>query len=695
MDKNIGKKLDGRYEITELIGVGGMADVYKATDILEDKVVAVKVLKNEFAESEEFLRRFRNESKAIAVLAHPNIVKIFDVGFSEKIQYIVMEYIDGITLNEYIEQQGVLKWKDAVHFTVQILRALQHAHDRGIVHRDIKPQNIMLLQDGTIKVMDFGIARFAREQGRTMSEKAIGSVHYISPEQARGDITDEKSDIYSVGVMLYEMLTGSKPFEADNPVSVALMHMQTKAKRPTEINNTIPEGLEEITVRAMQKDGAKRYQSAAEMIKDIDEFKRNPSIVFEYKYFSDEAATKYFDTVGKGTEPSMDKKGAIDEEEEYEEEEEEEHRSYFVPVLAAIATAFVIIAAAVIVWILVGSFEGEKPSEFALPNLVGMDYKEAQEKYKENFMIDVLTTEYSDLDEDKIFWQSLPEGRDVKPTQVVKVKVSKGKKMIEIPADVYNMSATEATNKLTNLGLNVVPKHRNDDTITKDFVISTIPAKGAMVESGTDVTILISDGPSTTEMPVPSVVGRTQKEAEELLKTYHLTSKATPVDSDKPAGEVIEQTIPAGQKVPTGTEVEIKVSTGVVPIASVPIEVPIPPYKHSRFVFSCLVNGVEQKTETLDISLATKWSIAPEGSGTATVVIKVKSVDLGSEAAYAEYHVDFTAKTATLVNIDETVFDNLLGGGYSYPSNSSNTSSTSSGYYPVTTGNSSTTHITE
>ena len=284
LDKNIGKKLDGRYEITELIGIGGMADVYKAVDLADDRTVAVKILKNEYADNDDFVRRFRNESKAIAVLSHPNIVKIYDVGFSDKIQFIVMEYIDGITLKEFMEQQGVLKWKDSVHFIIQILRALQHAHDRGIVHRDIKPQNIMLFPDGTIKVMDFGIARFAREEGKTISDKAIGSVHYISPEQARGDITDEKSDIYSVGVMLYEMLTGVKPFDADTPIAVALMHMQNNARPPRTVNNTIPEGLEAIVLRAMQRDAAKRYQSASEMIKDIEEFKQNPSIVFEYSF---------------------------------------------------------------------------------------------------------------------------------------------------------------------------------------------------------------------------------------------------------------------------------------------------------------------------------------------------------------------------------------------------------------------------
>ena len=227
MDKYIGKRLDGRYEIREIIGVGGMAFVYKAYDTIDDRIVAVKILKDEFLANEEFTRRFKNESKAIAILSHTNIVKVFDVSFGDRIQYIVMEYIDGITLKEYIEQQKDIRWKEAVHFTVQILRALQHAHDKGIVHRDIKPQNIMLLPDGTIKVTDFGIARFARSDIRLTSaaEKAIGSVHYISPEQARGEITDEKADIYSVGVMLYEMLSGRLPFEADNAVSIAIMQI--------------------------------------------------------------------------------------------------------------------------------------------------------------------------------------------------------------------------------------------------------------------------------------------------------------------------------------------------------------------------------------------------------------------------------------------------------------------------------------
>ena len=270
MDKYTGKRLDGRYEIQELIGVGGMAMVYKAYDNIDDKTVAIKILKDEFLGNEDFIRRFKNESKAIAVLSHPNIVKVYDVSFGDRIQYIVMEYIDGITLKEYIGQQHVISWKEAVHFTVQILQALQHAHEKGVVHRDVKPQNIMLLQDGTIKVTDFGIALVTTNDTRTMTKNAIGSVHYIAPEQAKGSVTDGKADIYSVGVMLYEMLTGKLPFDADSAVSVAIMQLQNDPKPPREINSSIPEGLEEITLRAMRKEPRQRYESAREMLEAIE-----------------------------------------------------------------------------------------------------------------------------------------------------------------------------------------------------------------------------------------------------------------------------------------------------------------------------------------------------------------------------------------------------------------------------------------
>ena len=378
MDKYVGKRLDGRYEIQEIIGVGGMAVVYKAYDSIDDRVVAIKILKDELLNNEEFRRRFKNESKAIAVLSHPNIVKVYDVSFGDRLMYIVMEYIDGITLKEYIEQQKVIRWKEAVHFVEQVLRALQHAHDKGIVHRDIKPQNIMLLQDGTIMVTDFGIARFSRSDYRTITDKAIGSVHYVSPEQARGDVTDEKTDIYSVGVLLYEMLTGRLPFEGDSAVSVAIMQLQNEPPRPREINPDIPEGLEQITLKAMQKDPARRYQSAAEMLTDIEEFKRNPSIEFQYKYFIDDAPTKF---IGR---EDISSTSALPADTAEDEEEEDNVRSPLMPILLGVTGAFVLVLIVLGIIFLPRLF-GDTGEVLECPNLLGKVYDEVitSDEYKD------------------------------------------------------------------------------------------------------------------------------------------------------------------------------------------------------------------------------------------------------------------------------------------------------------------------
>ena len=393
MDNYVGKRLDGRYELQEVIGVGGMAVVYKAYDNIDDRIVAVKILKDEFLASEEFRRRFKNESKAIAVLSHPNIVKVYDVSYGDKLQYIVMEYVEGITLKEYIEQQGVISWKETVHFTTQILRALQHAHDKGIVHRDIKPQNIMLLENGTIKVTDFGIARFSRSETRTMTDTAIGSVHYISPEQARGDITDDKSDIYSVGVVMYEMLTGQLPFQSDNSVSVAIMQLQTDPVKPREINSSIPEGLEQITMRAMQKNPKDRYQSAAEMILDLEEFKRNPSIRFDYSYFVDNEPTKFVDKTAPVTVPIanagdtriIDNPNPQPGNDEGDEKTAEKNK--MVPILSGIVIGFVAVLAIVLVCLY--SFTDVFNRKLTVPKLVNKNYAEeilGNDEYK-NFCL--------------------------------------------------------------------------------------------------------------------------------------------------------------------------------------------------------------------------------------------------------------------------------------------------------------------
>ncbi|MDE6723624.1 MAG: Stk1 family PASTA domain-containing Ser/Thr kinase, partial [Eubacterium sp.] len=378
MENYVGKRLDGRYEIHEIIGVGGMSVVYKAYDNVDDRIVAVKILKEEFANDDEFVRRFKNESKAIAVLSHSNIVKVYDVSFGDRIQYIVMEYVDGITLKEYIQKQGRITWNDAVFFISQVLKALQHAHDKGIVHRDIKPQNIMLLQTGDIKVTDFGIARFSRTQTETLTENAIGSVHYISPEQAQGKATDERADIYSLGVVFYEMLAGRVPFEGDSAVSVALMQVKNTAQKLTDINPDIPIGLEQICIHAMQKNPLERYQTATEMLLDLEEVSSNPSSTFDYSYVVDKQPTKYL----RNDEFSYD-----NEEDEENDEDVIADKKNKKKVIIATISGLVILIVAIVVLVL-SLTKGVGKNTVKLDNFVNMAFDEVIENkdYDLNFV---------------------------------------------------------------------------------------------------------------------------------------------------------------------------------------------------------------------------------------------------------------------------------------------------------------------
>lgn len=708
MDSNIGKKLDGRYELLELIGVGGMADIYRARDIVEDRIVAVKILKTEFAGSEEFLRRFRNESKAIALLSHPNIVKIYDVGFTDKVQFIVMEYVDGITLTDYIEQQGVLKWRDAVHFTIQILKALQHAHDRGIVHRDIKSSNIMLLSDGTIKVMDFGIARFNRENNKTVSEKTIGSVHYISPEQARGDITDERSDIYSVGVALYEMLTGKKPFDGDTPVSIALMHMQSTPKKPSEINSTIAEGLEQIVLRAMQKDPAQRYQTAGEMIKDLEEFKKNPGIIFEYKYNSTDGTTKYFDRPIPAAEQERNRRRqavqAEPEEDEYEDEDEdeddddedeyEERRSPLIPILFAVGTAFVIATVFLVLTIVfknlnvspeeVGSIAGISNSstvsvndnnEFVMPNLIGMSWDKAKAEYSQ-YMTLVPEQQWSEVTKDQIFEQQYPEGRKVKIGTEVTVKVSMGIRQVEIQ-DLENLTAAVAESKLQKDGFKVKKTFLESDDIAKGYVIRTEPAAHEMVDQGSTVVVIISNGPENTAVNVPKLVDLPLSVALERANEYHLDPSVVRVDTDEVEKDtVMSQSLEPGSIVERDTEIILEVSSGEIPIKEKVLKYNIPKKATGEFEFRYFVDGVldEEANMTIDVGLVSSKSLSYTVSGkpgeTKEVTIKVTSIETGRSDTYMKVTVHFPedGSKATAEDITNSgVFDELLQGGGSEP----------------------------
>lgn len=576
MDKYIGKRLDGRYEIREVIGIGGMAYVYKAYDSIDDRTVAVKILKDEFLNNQEFTRRFKNESKAIAILSHPNIVKVYDVNFSENLQYIVMEYIDGITLKEYMDQQHDIRWKEAVHFTLQILRALQHAHDKGIVHRDIKPQNIMLLADGTIKVTDFGIARFSRQDIRATSEdKAIGSVHYISPEQARGEITDEKADIYSVGVMLYEMLTGRLPFDADNAVSVAIMQLQSTPTPPREVNPDIPEGLEDITTKAMQKEPADRYQSAAEMLCDIDEFKRNPSIHFEYKYFVDETPTRFVEAITKVKgEPEMPD----------DEEDEEEKKSIFLPILAAVAGAVILISLIFVGVVFLGKFLGPTDSsaeEVKVASFIGANVNDIihNEMYLEKYEFDEVVEMYDDSPAGTIIKQNPGEGRVEKVKCSVKLWVSKGPNMIEVPRiAVGQETAEDAKTKLTKAGFKANEILQSDDTVPEGVVIKVQPGYPNSAKAGSTINLYVSNGPRPVDpVKVPALVGTDLAVAENLLLTSQLVMvQENIIYKNEPGavkGQVIGQSVAPETLVQPGTEIILTVASGY---SDVRVTVPLP-----------------------------------------------------------------------------------------------------------------------
>lgn len=645
MDSNIGRKLDGRYEITELIGVGGMADVYKAIDVMENRTVAVKILKDEFSSSEEFLRRFRNESKAIALLSHPNIVKIYDVGFTDEIQFIVMEYIDGITLKEFIDQQGVLRWKDALHFVTQILRALQHAHDKGIVHRDIKPQNIMLFSDGTIKVMDFGIARFARIDGKTLSDKTIGSVHYISPEQARGDMTDERSDIYSVGVMLYEMLTGRKPFDGDNPVAIALKHMEENAVSPRDIMPSIPEALEEIVIHAMDREPARRYQSAAEMIKDIDRFKVDQSVVFGYRNNIDTRPEEF----------SSSQVNNIDDEyyEDEEDEEEDNKRSYVVPILMAVTVAVVIIAAVLIAYFVISNFSSSKThtGNVEIKNFVGRNIVEVEQEYSGRLKFEK-TEEYNDeYDEGVIFEQGQTAGTLVREGYTLALKVSRGKRMIPVP-DVKNKQSEIAESELTSAGFTPVLRETYDNDVAKGVVIRTEPSAGQEAASNSEVLVIVSKGPFESDLKVPNVIGLTKEKAIAKLTENKLEYQIEEIAHEGDKGKVIEQSIAGDQFVSKGTVVTIFISTGEAETQSLTISMPMPNNIWGSYVIEVYRDGNVIQTQSITDGAQVAGSninINISGKKSETLSVKItNSSTYQSVSNYARYVVDYENGTYNL-----------------------------------------------
>ena len=496
MDNLIGKRLDGRYQIESLVGMGGMANVYRGTDTKTGNAIAVKVLKEEFLDNEELVRRFKNESKAISILNHPNIVKVYDVSVTDRLQYIVMEYVDGITLKEYLKQRGgALTWKETVHFATQVLSALQHAHSKGIIHRDVKPQNIMLLADGSIKMMDFGIARFSRAQSQTVSDKAIGSVHYISPEQAKGDKTDARTDIYSVGVMLYEMLSGKLPFDGDGAVSIAIMQISDKAKPLAQVAPNVPEALCQITEKAMEKDPANRYQSAQEMLEAIEAFKRNPSARFAYEYSNAQdnperninrvvnstkpaaksaAGTKAAAKSGSNIRTGEARRVGTQNPGRGKKNKKKKGQKPFslLPIFFGMAVAFVIGAAILIYLIFTNSSNllFSNRNDVTLISFIGMTEDEFRASEYNSLLKLQKEEEYSDEPAGTIVKQNPKAGRTVKEGQKITLTVSLGTQYITIP-ETKNMVAEDAEQTLKDMGLRVTKKPMVDATVSRPWPV--------------------------------------------------------------------------------------------------------------------------------------------------------------------------------------------------------------------------------
>ena len=601
MDQYIGKLLDNRYEILERIGIGGMAVVYKGRDHRLNRLVAIKILKEELAQDAEFRRRFHDESQAVAMLSHPNIMAVYDVSHTPELDYIVMELLDGITLKQYMQKKGgKLAWREALHFITQIMKALSHAHSRGIIHRDIKPHNIMVLRDGSLKVADFGIARLTSAAQATLTQEALGSVHYISPEQARGSHIDARSDIYSAGVVLYEMITGRLPYEGDSPVAVAIQHINSIPLSPREIDPEIPEALEAITMKAMASDVNQRYISADAMLADLEEFRKNPSINFDYTS-ADLLVTdgdEPTQVLGANTphtvrpqpahsakyvqeEPESRPRKRQSRSERGDEYEEYSDHSSKLPIILAIA-AVAIFLVGIGVFLFVSFFSGlgiSGDTVYNVPDLYNKTIEEAQamdEVVEAQFQIVQGETVASDLPEGYIVSQTPEKGRNASAGSTITVTISDGSESSEdgeeIP-DLENLDYRIAVSRLEKLGFsefagNLTIRRENSDDVNLDYVISQDPSPKTPVDQVEHVELVVSDGKKTEMVTVISFINMTEaearKKAEENLGLV-VSSVTEEYSDDVEAGHVTWQSINNGDEVAKGSSIQFRVSKGPDP----------------------------------------------------------------------------------------------------------------------------------
>lgn len=567
MDQYIGKMLDDRYEILELIGSGGMANVYKARCHRLNRLVAIKILKSDLADNADFRRRFHDESQAVAQLSHANIVSVYDVSTNPDREYIVMELIDGITLKQYMERRGRMDWRESLHFITQIMRGLSHAHSRGIIHRDIKPQNIMVLRDGSVKVADFGIACLAN-QGQTLTQEALGSVHYISPEQARGDRIDARSDIYSAGVVLYEMLTGRLPFEGDSAVSVAIQHLSSVPLAPRDIDPSIPEPLELICMKAMNSDPNKRYASADAMIEDLEKFRRGPSV--DMDYIRQELTAPAADTEPTMPLPTAQVASAVKKHtgelrREREEEEEPPRRDKkSIAIIAGIFAAAVLLVVLLFKLILGDFGPAGSNKSYPVPDIRGKTVEEAQEMegVKDIFLIEVQGTRTTEeYQPGQIVEQDPAAGRTRKSNLVIQVYVAAEPEKVPMK-DLVGMEYRQARVLLTDMGLDlkITTETVSSDKYGADAVIETVPAADEPLVAGQTVILRVSTGPET--VTVPTFTGQDIANAVQNAQDLGLTVGEITYDtfSFVPQGQVIEQSIKPTNEVPGGTKISFTVS---------------------------------------------------------------------------------------------------------------------------------------
>ena len=607
MDQYIGKLLDNRYEILELVGVGGMARVYKARCHRLNRLVAIKILREDLAKDAELRRRFHDESQAVAMLSHPNIVSIYDVCRSSDLEYIVMELIDGITLKQYMQKKGnKLNWREALHFITQIVNALGHAHSRGIIHRDIKPHNVMVLRDGSVRVADFGIARVMSGGHSTLTQEALGSVHYISPEQARGSHIDARSDLYSAGVVLYEMITGRLPFEGDTPVSVAIQHINSIPLSPREIDPTIPEALEAITMKAMAHDPNNRYINADAMLADLEEFRKNPNINFDYTSDapqvleeSDEEKTRIHPVVSSDTRThgigGDDRMAATAPVHIYDEEEDESgaedpknkngKKPFPWPVVGAVGgvLAFVVIVLAILFHTVFSGLFTPADSDILVPNLIGKNYEEVikDEELLGNFEIEVGESVPHDTAKPGTIIKQTPEA-DSKPEEddnKIIVTVSSGPSPLT-EKNLIGKDYREACKIIEDLDLECSVKREYNDEVPENYVISVKFPNHEPYKPGDKISLIVSDGPKPpVTVAVPDLRGSTLTDAESKLTMMNLkVGDVNKIYSDTiPEGAVVEQYPNAGTEVAEGEKVNLRISQGSNPSNKPPVPDVKPP----------------------------------------------------------------------------------------------------------------------